>query len=30
MAHVAGFVAGIIAVFALRQRDVQPWEDLPY
>jgi membrane associated rhomboid family serine protease len=30
MAHVAGFVAGIIAVFALRQREVQPWEDLPY
>jgi membrane associated rhomboid family serine protease len=30
MAHVAGFVAGMIAVFALRQRQERPWEDSAY
>ena len=29
-AHVAGFVAGMIAVFVLRQRQPSPWEDSAY
>jgi membrane associated rhomboid family serine protease len=30
MAHVAGFAAGMIAAFALRQREIRPWEDSAY
>ena len=30
MAHVAGFVAGMIVVFVLRQRQERPWEDSAY
>src|SRR6266571_2942301 len=30
MAHVAGFVAGMIVAFALRQREIRPWEDSAY
>src|SRR5213593_1887574 len=30
MAHVAGFVTGMIVAFALRQREVRPWEDSAY
>jgi membrane associated rhomboid family serine protease len=30
MAHVAGFVAGMLAVFVLKQRERSPWEDSAY
>jgi len=30
MAHVAGFVAGILGVFVLKQRERTPWEDSAY
>ncbi len=30
MAHVAGFVAGMIGVFVLKQRQASPWEDSAY
>ena len=30
MAHVVGFVTGMISVWALRQRQVRPWEDSAY
>src|SRR3989441_1171871 len=30
MAHVAGFVTGMIVAFALRQREIRTWEDSAY
>jgi len=30
MAHVAGFIAGMIGVFVFRQKQTATWTDSPY